>query len=55
MLCDSLEGWYGGGGREARGDVCVLIHIIVWQKPTQRCKAIMLQFLKIVQVVKRRH
>ena len=46
MLCDSLEGWNGGGGREAHGDTRVLIHIVVWQKPTQRCKAIMLQLKK---------
>ena len=47
MLCDSLEGWGGvGGGREAQtgGDVWlpVVIHVDVWQKPTQYCKAIIL-------------
>ena len=41
MLCEELEGWEGG----ARGDVCILwlIHIVVWQKSTQHCKAIILQ------------
>ena len=41
MLCEELEGWEGG----ARGDVCILwlIHIVVWQKSTQNCKAIILQ------------
>ena len=51
MLCDNLEGWDGlGGEREAqRAGKCVflqLIHVDVWQKPTQYCKAIILQ-LKI--------
>ena len=53
MLCDNLEGWVGvGGGREAQegGDVLYLwlIHVNIWQKPTQYCKAIILQ-LKILQ------
>ena len=39
MLCDSLEGWDGGsGGRDIR--IPMLIHVIVWQTPTQHCKAI---------------
>ena len=51
MLCDNLEGWDGvGGGREVyEGGSYVylwLIHVDVWQKPTQYCKAIILQ-LKI--------
>ena len=50
-LCESLEGWDGvGGGRELQegGDLCILwlIHVDVRQKPTQHCKAIILQ-LKI--------
>ena len=53
MLCDSLDGWNGGGGRQAHGDVCVLIHTVVWQKPTQHCKAITLQ-LKKKEVVKKK-
>ena len=51
MLCDKLEGWDGvGGGREVQeGGTHVylwLIHVDVEQKPTQYCKAIILQ-LKI--------
>ena len=50
MLCD-LEGWDGWevGGRFKREGTYVyiwLIHIDVWQKPTQHCKAIIFQ-LKI--------
>ena len=47
MLCDNLERWGGvGGGREVQEGAYVLIHVDVWQKPTQPCKAIILQ-LKI--------
>ena len=51
MLCDSLESWAGAGdGREGHegGDMCILwlIHVLVWQEPAQRCKAITL-LLKI--------
>ena len=56
MLCDNLEGLDGmGGGREVQqgGDLCIpcvytlwLIHVDVWQKPTQHCEAVILQ-LKI--------
>ena len=50
MLCDNLEGWEGvRGGRFKREGTYVylwLIHADVWQKPTQYCKAIILQ-LKI--------
>ena len=49
VLCDNLEGWDGvGGGKEMQeeGDMCMLMLIYVWQKPTQHCKAIILQ-LKI--------
>ena len=50
MLYDGLEGSDGGwGGRLKREDIYVylwLIHVFVWQKPTQHCKAIILQ-LKI--------
>ena len=48
MLCDNLEGWGGVGGMFKRQGIYVylwLIHI-VWQKPTQRCKAIILQLKK---------
>ena len=47
LLCDNLEGWDGvGGGREGTYVYLWLIHADVWQKPTQYCKAIILQ-LKI--------
>ena len=53
VLCGNLEGWDGvGGGREGQeggdGDICTLwlIYVNVWPKPTQYCKAIILQ-LKI--------
>ena len=48
-LCNNLEGWggEGGGGRFRSEGTCVylwLIHVDVWRKPTQYCKAIILQF-----------
>ena len=46
--CDDLEG-LGQDGREIQdgGDVYVwLMHVLIWQKPTKHCKAIILQ-LKI--------
>ena len=47
VLCDNLERWDGvGGGREVQegGDIYLwLIHADLWQKPTQYCKAIVLQ------------
>ena len=47
-LCDNLEGWeeVGVGRRFRREGTHVylwLIHVVVWQKPTQYCKAIFLQ------------
>ena len=47
-LCINLEGWGGRetGGRFKREGTYVylwLIHANVWQKPTQFCKAIILQ------------
>ena len=50
-LCDNLEGWDGVGGgrgfkREGTHVYLCLIHVDVWQKPTQHYKAIILQ-LKI--------
>ena len=45
MLCGKLEGWDGVGGRFKRVGtyVCLwLIHVGVWQKPTQHCTAIIL-------------
>ena len=51
MLWDDLEGGDGvGGGRAIHGEGTHvnlrLIHVDVWQEPTQYCKAIILQ-LKI--------
>ena len=50
LLCDDLEGWNVGlGGRLKREGIYVyvsLIHAVVEQKPTQNCKAIILQFKK---------
>ena len=51
VLCDHLELWEGvGGGREIpEGGTYVyvlLIRVVVWQKATQYCTAIILQ-LKI--------
>ena len=51
MLCDNLEGWNGrevGGSFRRDGTYAYLhmIHVDVWQKPTQYCKTIILQ-LKI--------
>ena len=51
VLCNNQEGWEGeGGGWEVQeGGTYVyqwLIHVDVWQKPTQYCKPIILQ-LKI--------
>ena len=48
-LCDDPEGWNGGevGGSFKREGVYAylwLIHLVVWQKQTQQCKAISLQF-----------
>ena len=49
-VCDNLEGWDRVGRRFRREGTCVhlwLIHVDVWQKPTQYHKAITLQ-LKII-------
>ena len=47
MLCDDLEGWEGGSGQRGHTHTHTeLIHVVVWQKATQHCKAIILQ-LKI--------
>ena len=50
--CDNLEGWNGRvgvGGSFKRERVYVylwLINVVVWQKPIQHCKAIILQLKK---------
>ena len=54
MLCDDLEGW--DGRAESRREVqegrniyiLWLVHIVVWQKPTQYYTVIILQFKKIL-------
>ena len=48
VFCDNLE-WWEVGRRFKRMGMCVylwLIHVDVWQKPTQYCEAVILQFLK---------
>ena len=43
-LCINLEWWDGGGdGREGTYVYLWLIHVEVWQKTTEFCKAIILQ------------
>ena len=49
MVCGNLEGWdrVGGEGAVQRKGAYVYlwpIHVDVWQKPTQYCKAVILQF-----------
>ena len=54
-LSDNLEGWDGVEGRFKREGIYIylwLIHVDVWQKPTQYCEAIILQ-LKINNFFKR--
>ena len=56
MLCDDLEGWDGGGGRETQegGDIYIYIYththtytfMIGQQKLTQHCKEITFQLKK---------
>ena len=51
MLCNNLLGWDGveEGGRFKREGTYVYlwwIHVVVWQKSTQYCKAIILQLQK---------
>ena len=50
MLCDDLDRRDGDAGRAVQeGGVYIykqLIHFIVQQKPTQYCKAIILQYKK---------
>ena len=44
-LCDNLDGWEVGERFKREGAYVYLwlIHVDVWQKPTQCCKAIILQ------------
>ena len=53
-------GWEVGGrfNREATHVTLWLIHVVIWQKRTQHCKAIILQFkinLKIKKKKKGKH
>ena len=47
MLYDDLAGWSEGRGEGVKREVIYvkswLIRVVVWQKPTQHCKAIFLQ------------
>ena len=46
VLSDNIEGWDGVEGRFKREGTNVylwLINVDVWEKPTQHCKAIILQ------------
>ena len=47
-ICDNLEGWDVEGRFKMEGTYVYLwlIHVLVWQKPTPHCKAIIIQ-LKI--------
>ena len=54
VLCANLEGWNGVGGSKRRGIYIYLwlFHVVVWEKPTQHYKAIILQ-LKVKKKKKR--
>ena len=59
MPCDILEWWDGSGGtgerrlkREGTYVYLLLIHVLIWQKPSKYCKAIILQ-IKIHKKIKR--
>ena len=61
LLCDSLEGWDGGGveGRFKREGTYVYLRLIhnVWQKPRKHCEESMLQLkikIKINFIVKKK-
>ena len=57
VLCEGLEGW-GMGAKIRKGRTYVylkLSHVIVWQKSTQYCEAIILQLKKnIFEIYERR-
>ena len=46
-------GWVGDFKREGIYVSLGLIHIIVWQKPTQHCKAIILQLKTDFKILKK--
>jgi len=52
VVYDNLEWWdWVGGGREVKREGIYvylwLTHVDIWQKPTQYCKAIILQLKKL--------
>ena len=51
MLCDDLEGWDGEGGSRGSPYTYRLIHVVVWQKPIQHYKEIILQLKKKKQKI----
>ena len=62
MLCDSLDGWAGKGDGRRGGGVegfrkqgtyvyLWLIHVDVWQRPTQYFKVIILHLKKMIMVL----
>ena len=55
VLCANLEGWNGVGGSKRRGIYIYLwlFHVVVWEKPTQHYKAIILQ-LKVKKKKKKK-
>ena len=54
-LCDDLEGIGWRGGKEAQEEIW-LTGGVVWQKPTQHCKASFLQLkIKNKQIHKKTH
>ena len=43
VLGQSRGAGWGWGEVQERRDIGILIHVVVWQKPTQYCKAVILQ------------
>ena len=54
VLCDILEGWEMAGRLRKEGTYVYLwlIHVDVWQKPTQHCKAAIPQLKKYIYTAK---
>ena len=53
VLCDNLERWDRVENGRERPYICLrLIHVDVWQKPIQHCKAIILQLKTNVKKIK---
>ena len=54
MLCDDLERWVegrGGGFTKEGIYVSSWLICVVWQKPTQHCKAIFFQIKKVKIII----